>query len=321
MKKICVAGAGAIGGTIAARLACAGHDVTVFARNATLAALRQGELVLHDVSGESRVVVRASDQADFGVQDVIFVCAKAHALPALMVQIAPLIGPDTIVIPAVNGVPWWYFQSLDARFPGRAVEAVDPDGALLAMLPPTQLLGAVVYITAEAVAPGVVRSSNPHRLILGELDDTLSPRLLKICEMLSGAGIATQPSTHIRDDVWVKVAANLTSNPLSVVTRATLDDIYGDGDLHEIVVGMLHEVTLVAASYGARLLFDPRQFLAKGQSMGAFRTSMLQDHEKGYPLEIAAIVEAVLELAAHYAIPMPITKLVLGLTRYASKKR
>ncbi|MXN75362.1 2-dehydropantoate 2-reductase [Burkholderia sp. 4701] len=330
--KICVAGAGAIGSTLAARLAAAGQAVSVFARGATLEAISRRGIELDDLSGSIRVNVPASDRADdFGMQDIVFVCAKAHALSGLLASIKPMLEKETLVVPAVNGVPWWYFggEGEGGRERGGAgggldyesVQAVDPDGSLAAMLPSRQILGCVVYITAEVREPGRVIATNPHRMILGELDNRPSLRLQQVCALLSDAGIEARASRRIRDDVWTKLIANLTSNPLSVVTGGTLQDIYGAAELREVVVDMMDEVISVAERYGARIALNQDALLVGGEKMGAFRTSMLQDYEKGQRLELAAIGDAVLELAGRYGIPMPTTRAILALTRYRTAQR
>ncbi|AOJ28626.1 MULTISPECIES: ketopantoate reductase family protein [Burkholderia] len=328
--KICVAGAGAIGSTLAARLAASGRAVSVFARGATLGAIRRRGIELDDLSGSIRVNVPASDRADdFDRQDIVFVCAKAHALPGLLTSIKPMLGKETVVVPAVNGVPWWYFGGEGGREHGSAgsgpdyesVRAVDPDGSLAAMLPSRQILGCVVYITAEVREPGRVVATNPHRMILGELDNRPSVRLEQVCALLSDAGIDTRASGRIRDDVWTKLVANLSSNPLSVITGGTLQDIYGAAELREVVVDMMGEVISVAERYGARIALNQDAFLVQGEKMGAFRTSMLQDYEKGQRLELAAIGDAVVELADRYGIPMPTTRAILALTRYRTTQR
>lgn len=328
--KICVAGAGAIGSTLAARLAASGQAVSVFARGATLEAIGRRGIELDDLSGSIRVNVRASDRVDdFGIQDIVFACAKAHALSGLLASIKPMLGKETLVVPAVNGVPWWYFGGEGGRERGVAgrgldyesVQAVDPDGSLAAMLPSRQILGCVVYITAEVREPGRVIATNPHRMILGELDNRPSVRLQQVCALLSDAGIEARASRRIRDDVWTKLIANLTSNPLSVVTGGTLQDIYGAAELREVVVDMMDEVMSVAERYGARIALNQDALLVQGKKMGAFRTSMLQDYEKGQRLELAAIGDAVLELADRYGIPMPTTRAILALTRYRTSQR
>ncbi|WP_323123547.1 ketopantoate reductase family protein [Burkholderia alba] len=328
--KICVAGAGAIGSTLAARLAASGRAVSVFARGATLEAISRRGIELDDLSGSIRVNVPASDRVDdFGIQEIVFVCAKAHALSGLLVSIKPMLGKETLVVPAVNGVPWWYFGGEGGRERGGAgsgldyesVQAVDPDGSLAAMLPSRQILGCVVYITAEVREPGRVVATNPHRMILGELDNRPSVRLQQVCALLSDSGIEACASRRIRDDVWTKLIANLTSNPLSVVTGGTLQDIYGAAELREVVVDMMGEVMSVAERYGASIALNQDALLVQGEKMGAFRTSMLQDYEKGQRLELAAIGDAVLELADRYGIPMPTTRAILALTRYRTAQR
>ncbi|WP_175874183.1 2-dehydropantoate 2-reductase [Burkholderia sp. BCC0397] len=328
--KICVAGAGAIGTTLAARLAASGRVVSVFARGATLETISRRGIELDDLSGSIRVNVPASDRVDdFDIQDIVFVCAKAHALSGLLTSIKPMLGKETLVVPTVNGVPWWYFGGEGGRGHGstgsglgyESVRAVDPDGSLAAMLPSQQILGCVVYITAEVREPGRVIATNPHRMILGELDNRPSARLRQVCALLSDAGIDARASRCIRDDVWTKLIANLTSNPLSVVTGGTLQDIYGAAELREVVVDMMDEVMSVAERYGARIALNQDAFLVQGEKMGAFRTSMLQDYEKGQRLELAAIGDAVLELADRYGIPMPTTRAILALTRYRTTQR
>lgn len=327
--KICVAGAGAIGGTLAARLAAGGQTVSVFARGATLAAISRRGIELTDLFGSTQVKVQVSDQAEFGIQDIVFVCAKAHALAGLVASIEPMLGEETLVVPAVNGVPWWFFggesggQSggVGSGLDGESIRAVDPDGRLAAMLPARQILGCVVYITAEVREPGSVIATNPHRVVLGELDNLPSARLQQVCALLSGVGIEARASGRIRDDVWTKLIGNLTSNPLSVVTGGTLQDIYGAAELREVVADMMDEVMSVAQRYGARIALNRDALFAQGAQMGAFRTSMLQDYEKGQRLELAAIGDAVLELADRYGIPMPTTRAILALTRFRTTQR
>jgi 2-dehydropantoate 2-reductase len=320
-ERICIAGTGAIGGVLAARLAAAGHRVSVLARGATLQAIQAHGIRLTDMHGKLTANVAASDRAEFGQQDIVFVAVKAHDLPAMLAQIAPLIGPQTIVVPATNGIPWWYFHREGGRFDGSTVRAVDPDGRLPELLPLPHVLGCVVFITAEQNAPGEIVSSSPHKLILGEPSNELSARLTRVCAVLEGAGIEARASGRIRDHVWTKLAANLTSNPLSVVTEAGLGDLFGRRELHDVVIGIIDEAKRVASAYGARIEIEPKRFLEMGAALGSFRTSMLQDFERGRPLEIAAIGDAALELAGRHDIPMPITRTVLSLARFRSGLR
>jgi 2-dehydropantoate 2-reductase len=289
--KICVAGVGAIGGAIAARLASTGRNVSVFARGHSLEVLRSSGIRLSDARETVEVTVSVHDRADFGVQDIVFLCVKAGALPDLVAQILPLIGPDTIVIPAVNGVPWWYFQDEGGRFDGINVDAVDPTATLRNNLSTRNLVGSVVYMAVHSLSPGVVEALAPHRIVLGELGNRQSARVELVCSLLSSAGIQAVSSPRIRDDVWTKISANLSSNPISALMDATLAEVYGAKELREIVSTMMREAILVAACYGARINADPEKLFALGSSMGNFKTSMLQDLEVGLALELDSICD------------------------------
>lgn len=317
--RVCIAGAGAIGCTLTARLVESGQPVSLLARGRTLAALRENGIRLTDLDGEHRVAVSASDDCRaLGEQDLLFICTKAPALAGLLPELAPLIGPDTVVVPVVNGVPWWYFHGLEGRFARHRVEAVDPGGRLSASLDLRHVLGCVVFITAESCAPGVVRSNNPHLMIFGEPDGQLSERLERVRALIAAAGIEARATERIRDQLCTKIIANLTSNPLSVVTGATLEQLYGQAELKTVVGKILQETLLTAAAYGARIAFDPQTFLELGAGMGAVRTSMLQDYEHGRPLELAAIGDAVVELAGYQGLAMPTTRDILALARFRS---
>lgn len=313
-----IAGAGAIGTTLAVRIARAGHRVGVLARGATLDVVRQDGLHLTDREGEHHVRVEAGAAEELGQPDLLFLCAKAQDLLALVRSARSMIGPDTLVVPVVNGIPWWYFEGEGGRHQGRAVRAVDPDGALKDLVPLDRVIGAIAYITAERMAPGVARSFNPLKLILGEIDHRPSDRLTRTAAMLTACGIHTQASGRVRDPLWTKVIANLSSNPLSVVSGATLQDIYGDPSLSQIARQMLSEALLTAAAYGARIELDPASLLAMGAGMGPVKTSMLQDFEKGLPLELSAICEAVIELAELQGLSMPLTRNIAILARFKS---
>lgn len=320
--RICIAGAGAIGCTLAARLTAAGNRVNVFARGQTLASLRKNGITLTDADGTFHANVQASDQAaELGPQDLILLCTKAHALPAVIRAIQPMVQEKTIIIPVVNGIPWWYFQETDSRFRDDVIRAVDPDGELQRLVPAHHLIGSVVFITAAREAPGVVRASNPHLLIIGEINHTMSGRLQQVQALIGGCGIETRAVDNIRDQIWTKVAANLTSNPLSVLTRGTLEQLYADNRLSPLVRRILNEVLLTAAAYGARIRFDPQTIMEMGAGMGAVRTSMLQDFDAGNPLELAAIGNAVTELAAKAGLDMPVTRSVLALTDFLAEQQ
>ncbi|RMX07608.1 2-dehydropantoate 2-reductase [Corticibacter populi] len=321
--RVGVAGAGAIGCTLAALLARAGAAVHVLARGASLTSLRRDGVRLRRQGQCLQAAVVASDDAHaLGPQDVLFLCAKAQDVARLLQAALPMVGPQTCVVPLVNGVPWWYFQALPGPWQGRAVRAVDADGALLALLPVAQIAGAVVFITAERLGPGEVLSDNPLLLVLGELDHSLqSDRLQRIAVWLERAGIEARIAPQIRDTLWTKVLANLTSNPLSVIAGATLQNIYGDARLQPIVRQMLQEGLALAAACGARIAFAPASFMAEGAAMGEVRTSMLQDFEAGRSLELAAIGDAVLELARLQGMAMPVTERVIALAHFRDEAR
>ncbi|WP_425640721.1 ketopantoate reductase family protein [Marinomonas gallaica] len=314
---ICIAGAGAIGCTLAARLTKSGQNVKVLARGATLETLQNKGIRLTDVDGEHQVNVVASDSAEtLGKQDIIFVCCKTPALPSVLTLITPMLHEQTIVIPVVNGIPWWYLQGVEGRFAGANIEAIDPAGSVSKLIPQHHLIGCVIFITAFREAPGVVTSTNPHLIVLGEINHKMTERLENVRKLFEEAGIEARATDNIRDQIWTKVAANLTSNPLSVVTRGSLEQLYGDPRLKPLVRNLLDEALLVAAAYGARIRFDPYTFMELGAGMGAVKTSMLQDYEANQTLELDAIGYAVLELADKVSIPMPITKQLLDLTHF-----
>lgn len=316
--RVTIAGAGAIGCTLAARLAIAGQPVNLLARGKTLAHLREHGVQLTDLEGTHVAHVNLGDGSDFGPQDIVFLCAKAQDLLGLVTPLLPLIEAQTTVIPVVNGIPWWYFANGEGRHAGRTVHAVDPDGRLKALIPGERIVGTVAYITAEKLGPGVVRTANPLRMIVGELDNTVTPRVERIRALLERAGIATQISERIRDALWTKVIANLTSNPLSVVSGGTLADIYGDPELNKVTRQILDEALLTAASFGARIDLDPTSFMAMGAGMGEVRTSMLQDYDNGLPLELTSIGDAVVELAALHGLTLAATTTILTLARFRS---
>ena len=320
--NICIAGAGAIGCTLAARLAKSGQSVNVLARGETLTAIQQNGIQLTDTDGVHQASVNASEYAtELGLQDVIFVCTKAPSLPVMLELIEPMLHEKTIVIPVVNGIPWWYFQGIEGRFSGDNIEAVDPEGIINKLLPPSHLIGSVVFITAYRNSPGVVSSTTPHLIVLGEINHQMTERLEQVRKIIEDAGIEARATDNIRDQIWTKVAANLTSNPLSVVTRGTLEQVYADEHLKPLVRRMLDEVLLIAAAYGARIRFDPHTFMEMGAGMGKVKTSMLQDYEAGQPLELDAIGYSVLELAAKIDSPMIATQNLLDLTSFIAAQR
>ena len=318
--KLCIAGAGAIGCTLAALLAKAGNTVNVLARGATLDALQTNGISLKDLKGQHRVNVVAKQNAEeFGVQDVIFVCTKTTALEVIAESIQPMMGEHTIIVPMINGLPWWYFQGIDNPT-HQVIERLDPTGKLAKLLPAKHLIGCVTFMTAFRKAPGDVVSENPHLLILGEIHNELTERLQQLRAVLEAAEIEARAVDNIRDQIWTKVAANLTSNPLSVITKGTLNQLYADPRLSPLVRHILDEVLLTAAAYSARIRFNPLQIMEMGAGMGNIKTSMLQDFTAGQPLELDAIGYSVIELAGKVGIEMPRTKQVLDMAAFISEQ-
>ena len=316
---ICVAGAGAIGLTLAARLALSGHRVSVVARGESLSAINRDGIRLIDLDGDHRVKVQAVRAADLSAQDIVFLCPKSQDLPELASSIQPGIDADTLLIPVVNGIPWWYFE--DGGDCDRVVRAVDPGDRLRKLLPSRQVLGSVTMVTAERKAPGFVETFNPLRFALGEIRDRSPDRATGLAELMSRAGIETRVEPRIRDAVWTKVLLNLISNPLSVSTGATLRQIFKTPQLAEISRCMLSEALPVAKACGARIAKEPADLLAIGGSMGDVKTSMLQDYERGAALELGSICEAVMELAHGHGIEMPTTRIITNLARYCGSVR
>lgn len=325
--RIAIVGAGAIGTTLAARLAVAGYTVSVLARGDSLAAIKRKGVCLIDQQGQHTASVISTDNCgELGKQDIVFLCTKAHSIPSLLPQLQPLFDQHTCLVPMVNGTPWWLL--MDAVEPCAAntppiktahIEAVDPEGELVRCLPASAIIGCVVYISAHLQAPGIAISNTPLRLIVGDIvatPDAANGRMETLVKVLENGGITTRHTECIRDAVWSKIAANLTSNPLSVMTGSTLAQLYSHPSLRKVVEQLFDETRLTAEAYGSQLEMTLQQLLDVGERMGAVRTSMLQDYQQGRTLELAAIVEGVIELADRRSIPVPTIKSILHLTRY-----
>lgn len=316
--RICIAGAGAIGIALAVRLALAGQDVNLLARGRGLETIRRKGISLIGTNGAEHATVISGAVDELQPADIIFLCVKSHDLASLGESIQPLMTAETIVVPLVNGIPFWYFQGRSDRFDGRIVNAVDRAGQLNNLFPADQLIGAVTMILAERAESGVSRCLNPMRLTIGEVDDVIKPRLGALAEILVSAGISTIISPKIRDPLWTKVIANLMVNPLSVVCHATLEDMFGNAALVDITRKIFAEGLLAAASHGARVETDFLGLASVAKAMGAFKTSMLQDFENGRALEIAAICESAFELGELYGVAMPFSRDISNLALYKS---
>lgn len=318
--KVCIVGAGAIGGYFGFALAAAGVDVGLIARGAHLEAMRAHGVRVRDGDGpERRAAVSVTDDpAAFGPQDVVIITLKAHSVPALCPRLRPLLGPGTAVVTASNGIPWWYFHALGGPHEGRRLESIDPGGAQWETIGPARALGCVVHTAAEIVEPGVVAVS-PHpgrnRLPLGEPDGTRSARVTALSKAFIGAGFKAPVRTDIRSDVWVKLWGNLAFNPVSALTGATLEDIARDPGARAVVEAMMREGRAVGEALGARFAIDMDRRIRGAEQVGAHRTSMLQDLERGRPMEIDALVGVVAELGRLVGAPTPTIDTVYRLVR------
>lgn len=319
--KIAIFGAGAIGGLLGVRLAQAGADVTFIARGPHLAAMQANGVTL--VSGGARVTVRPrclADPAEAGVQDYVIVTLKAHGLPPAAPQIARMMGPHSTLVTGINGVPYWYFCGLDGPYRDRRVESVDPGGRLWDSLPPSQVIGSVVYPAAEVSEPGVITHTYGDRFTLGEPDGSRSPRIEALSKALIAAGLKAPVRPRIRDEIWVKLWGNLAFNPLSALTMATLDRITGDPALRAVCRAMMLEAKSVAEALGVRFGIDVDKRIEGGSEVGEHKTSMLQDLERGRPMEIDALLGAVVELGGMVGQAMPTCATVLALVRERARQ-
>lgn len=298
--KICVIGAGSIGGFVAFRLAAAGLPVSVLARGANLAAIRQHGLRLVESDGAQRStrLSGASDDAkDIGPQDVLVLGVKAHQVAELLPRLAPLLHESTAIVPMQNGVPWWYFQRRGGPLGDRVVRSVDPQGALAAGIDPRRLIGCIVYPACELAAPGVIRHVEGERFPLGELDGTRSARVAAIAQAFEAGGLKAPVLDDIRAEMWLKLWGNAVFNPLSALTRGTLADLCADPQVRELARNMMIEVESVAASLGVRMRVPLERRMEGAARVGAHKTSMLQDIEAGRATELDALLGSVIELA------------------------
>jgi 2-dehydropantoate 2-reductase len=319
--KICIYGAGSIGGWLGAAFAQAGERPNVVARGATLEALQRDGLVL--VRGEQRTQIpvhTVADPAALGVQDVVVIAVKAPALAGVAQRIAPLLGPDTIVLTAMNGVPWWFLDGgFGGELAGRRLAAVDPDGAIAAAIPARHVVGAVVHASCSIDAPGVVRHHFGNGLIVGEPSGQATERVRALVELLVRGGIEARVSPQIQKDVWYKLWGNMTVNPISALTGATTDRVLADDLVRDFVTTVMREAQAIGARIGLPIAETPEDRHAVTRKLGAFKTSMLQDVEAGRAVELDALVGAVRELGQLSGVPTPFTDALLGLARLQAR--
>ncbi len=304
--RVCIVGAGAIGGLMGAALARAGHEVCVVARGAHLDAIRAAGLAVRSADGRYTVNVRAADDpSGFGVQDVVVIALKAYSIGPMLPRLAPLLGPDTAVVTAINGLPWWYFQREGGRFDGSRIECLDPDGAMAVALDPRHLVGCVVHASAEVTAPGEIHHTSGTAFILGEIDGTVGARLERFGAAMRAAGFDPKLSARIRDDIWTKLIGNLSYNPVAALTGALMSDINANPALLDLIRRMMLEGMAVGEAYGAKFLVTLEERFAMARRLGSAKISMLQDMERGRPLELDAIVGAVTELGRRAGVATP----------------
>jgi 2-dehydropantoate 2-reductase len=316
MTKVCIVGAGAIGGFVGARLAAAGGaEVSAIARGATLRALQQHGWRLNTSSGLVQgPALATSNAADLGPQDLVVVAVKGPALTQAAQDLAPLLGPGTVVMPAMNGVPWWFCQHL----PGMAempLQSVDPGGRIASAIPFEHVLGCVVHASTATTEPGLVQHKMGHGLIVGEPLGGRSPRAQAVVELLVRAGFDASCSDNVRYDIWYKLWGNMTMNPVSAITGATIDRVLADPLVREFCSAAMREAAAVGTRIGCDIGQSAEDRHAVTARLGAFRTSMLQDAEAGRSIELNALVAAVCEIGARLGCPTPNIDILLGLTR------
>ncbi len=320
--RICIFGAGAIGGFMAARLSHAGADVSVIARGPHLEAMKARGLVLRQDGEELVTHPRLSENPeDIGPQDYVIVTLKAHSVPPVVDRIKPLLGPGTAVVTGMNGIPYWYFHGLGGAWEGRRVDSVDPGGVLWRGLGPERAIGCVVYPACDVVEPGVVQHIEGNRFSLGEPDGSRSERVLALSKAFSAAGFRAPVRPRIRDEIWIKLWGNLSFNPVSALTRSTMADIAADRGSHAVVRAMMVEAQAVGEALGARFVIDVDRRIRGAAEVGQHRTSMLQDLERGRPMEIDALVGAVQELGQLVEVATPTIDAVLGLVRRLAREQ
>jgi len=325
MDRICVVGLGAIGGFVAHRLVESGAPVSALLRGESLVAVREHGLRLREAGegGRGRAVpIRAAAAAaELGPQDLVILALKTTALSSVAPRIAPLIGPDTVVLSAMNGVPWWFFHGLDERRRGTRLESVDPDGEIGRAIPPRHVVGAVVHMAASCPEPGLVQHGFGDRFIVGEPGGAASARLDAIARLLRDARLGVETSSGIELDVWLKLWGNMTMNPVSALTGATLDRILDDPLVRRLVSDAMVEGAAIGAALGLPIGMTPEARHEVTRKLGAVKTSMLQDVEAGRPIELDALVGSVSELARLVGIDAPNVDALLGLTRLFARGR
>ena len=320
--RFLIAGAGAIGAYIGARMAHAGLDVTLFARGPHLRAMQERGVLVKSSEGEFAARPKvAGDLREIGPVDVVFLAVKAHSLPQLAPQLGPIIGPETAVVSTQNGVPWWFFQGFGGECKGMRLERIDPGGAISAAIEPRRIIGSIVYISTEITAPGVIQHIEGNRVSMGEPSGDRSERIKGISEALITAGLRAPITARIRNEIFVKVMGNVAFNPISALTGATLVQMARDPEVSALIRNIMREAEALASKLGLELPVSIDQRIAGAAKVGEHKTSMLQDLEAGRPLELEAVVGAIVELGERLRVPMPHTSAVYACTKLLAKCR
>jgi 2-dehydropantoate 2-reductase len=319
--RACIYGAGAIGGHLAARLAKGGADVSVIARGPNLQAMRAGGLRVHAPDGDLHAPVRATDDpAELGPQDAVIVTVKAPALPAVAAGIAPLLGPDTPVVFAMNGIPWFYFHREGGKHDGARLDQLDPGGALWDAVGPERGVAGVVYSACTVLAPGVIEVANRgSRLILGESGGTASSRLEALAAVFRAGGLPIEISDRIRDAIWQKLLLNLGMGPLAVLTGAAPNRFFAEAAYQQATRLVLDEAAAIAAALGCRVMLNAEGLIRNGKELN-HKPSILQDLELGRPMEIGSIYDVPLELARMHGVATPVLDLLIAMTRARARE-
>lgn len=319
--RVCIYGAGAIGAYLGVGLMRAGADVTLIARGPHLGAMRENGLTLVE-KGERTTVWPActDDPREAGEQDFVIVTVKAQTAPAIVDAMQPLLGRDTAVVTAMNGIPWWYFHGTGGPLEGRSVESVDPGAVQWRGIGPERAIGCVVYPACEVVEPGVVVHEYGNRFQIGEPDGSASDRCKALSQVMNAGGFKAPVRQRIRDDIWLKLWGNVSFNPVSALTHETLEAIASDPDTRDIVRRMMTEAQAVAEALGVHFPVDVDTRIQWAADVGAHKTSMLQDLERGRSMEIDPLVTAVCELGSLVEVPTPTIDIVLALVRQRARQ-
>jgi 2-dehydropantoate 2-reductase len=319
--RFLIAGAGAIGAYIGAQMAQAGFDVTLFARGPHLRAMQDQGVQVKSAEGDfvARPAIVGSLE-EVGPVDVVFLGVKAHGLPQLAPQLKPVLGPETTIVSTQNGIPWWYFQNFEGEWQGLRLERVDPGGVISAAIEAHRVVGSIVYFSTEITAPGVIQHIEGNRISLGEPDGSRSDRCRSIAEAMVASGLRAPITARIRHELWVKVLGNASFNPVSALTRATLVQMVRDPGVCALIRNIMQEVESVSHKLGMELPVTVDQRIAGAEKVGEHKTSMLQDLEAGRPIELEALVGAVVELGERVGLRMPYTRTVYSCTKLLAER-